>query len=203
MNRCLPNHSTRRGLTLIELLMSLTILGSLVAVIITWLNTVAHLHTISAPRHTGIVSAERFMQLIRDDLMAGDFMPPNDSSHNANRVTSITIEPATHALQIRTRIRPHVDQFGRLQSPPGPIIRVYQFDAQAKSIRMQLHEVALHDLRKAGSPVGPTRLVLDQISAWECSLESLGEDDHVTTFLSLSITNQHGVTFAGSFEVYE
>ncbi|MCC6910309.1 MAG: prepilin-type N-terminal cleavage/methylation domain-containing protein [Phycisphaerales bacterium] len=167
----------RRGMTILELLLALALLGVLCSLLTSWLVTVARLSAERGPRLEWRSAAMRVLDGIGDDLACGDFEATARNAKLRPRVEAQ--EPAR--LRIRTRST-------STQSPDnaGPGIHEYRFDRTAQSLA-----VAITSTARSTSPVN--RQLLSGVADWQVQLD---EEDRV---LSVTIVSRHGDTLSRRF----
>jgi prepilin-type N-terminal cleavage/methylation domain-containing protein len=89
---------TRRGLTMIEMLLAVALLSAVVAAAASWIAVAGRLGTSAAKPQRQRLSMEAAFALIAEDLVTGDFDPPERPSSEPPRVR---VQPGV--LEIDTR----------------------------------------------------------------------------------------------------
>jgi prepilin-type N-terminal cleavage/methylation domain-containing protein len=90
-----------RGLTLIEVLISLTLLAVVISATAAWTSIAGHATSTNLEPGRWRSAANNVVELIHDDLVTGDFEPLS-SRTSAKRQPRVTVEDSK--LSIRTRI---------------------------------------------------------------------------------------------------
>ena len=134
----------RRGLTMIELLLSLSLLGAIAVATTSWLGTAAEM-TVAAPETRWRAAAEAAMQLVHNDLVVGD--RETDSRRPK-------VEVSSGMLSVRTR-----DARGEFA---GQVVHEYQLDLLRR-------ELVLRERGPAGKE--RRRVLLDRVRRWTCELD--------------------------------
>lgn len=156
----------RRGLTMIELLVSLGILSAVMLATVAWIQSTSQAVSFAQPMRFR-AAAQAVLQLIHDDLRTGDF-----DSARSGRTTQPKVDVDNGALQLRTRALSS-------RKIAGPVIHRYTLDRLTGEL--QLHE-------ENGVGRQATRLLLDQVRQWELAI---AEDNSV---LTVSITSHEHQT---------
>ena len=136
----------RRGLTIIELLLALSLLTVIMLAVASWTQTTASATAKAAEPGRWRAAGEAVLQLIHDDLAIGDF----GTNDQGPRVKIIDGD-----LQIRTRAAP-------ASGFVGSITHRYEYHAPS-------HELALEQLRPDGRR--HTRLLVDRVDRWKCEID--------------------------------
>ena len=134
----------KRGLTLIELLMALSLLSMLMIAVASWVQTTARTTVEFAEPLQWNSAAEAVMQLIHDDLTLGDF---ELSSKMQRPAKAARIRVDEEELSIKTRDR-------------GEIVHAYGRDAHTG-------ELSLFSTDQQNRTI--KRLLLGQVSRFECT----------------------------------
>lgn len=141
----------RRALTMIEMLLSLSLLSLLMLAVAAWTQTTARASVAYTEPQRWQLAAQAVLQLVHDDLVTGDYQRRQASGAQEN--ARVKIESST--LSITTR------DAGR------EIVRDYKFDP----MRRQLELTCTH-----GQGLQRIRLVLTQVDQWQPVID---EDQHV------------------------
>lgn len=157
----------KRGLTIIELLVSLGIFSGVMLGVISWIQTTTRTSSIIEPLRWQI-AAEAVLQLIHDDIKSGDFQL------NSKRNKIPKVKANDNVLEIRTRSHAQGQQ-------ASPSIHYYSLDRYSRTLN-----------RKAEYPRGrhDNRLLIDHVSEWLCIVN----DDAKTLRVSLISENNHKIT---------
>ena len=147
----------RRGLTMIELLLALSLLAVLMVAVASWIQVTVRAGASMAEPARWRGAAQTVFQLIHDDLVTGDLGTAARQKH---------VEIIDRVLVVHTRARVS-DDF------TGPIAHRYKLDAP--SHRLQL-EQRLANGRRA------TRHLLNDVGEWQCSID----DDQNTLTVTVS-----------------
>lgn len=166
-----------RGMTILELLLALALLGVLCSLLTSWLVTVARLSAERGPRLEWRSAAMRVLDGIGDDLVCGDFEATDRNRKPKPRVE--VLEPAR--LRIRTR-----STFTQSPDNAGPGIHEYRFDRTAETLA-----VAITSTARSTSPVN--RQLLGGVADWRIDLD---EEHRV---LSVTIVSGGGDTLSRRF----
>ncbi len=167
----------RRGMTILELLLALALLGALCSLLTSWLVTVSRLSAEHGPRLEWRSAAMRVLDGIGDDLACGDFEAAARNAKAKPRVE--VLEPAR--LRIRTRST-------LTQSPDnaGSGIHEYRFDRTAETLA-----VTITSTRRLTSETD--RQLLGSVADWRIQLD---EQQHILTVMLVS---RHGDTLSRRF----
>lgn len=145
----------RRGMSILELLIALALLGALCSLLTSWLVTVSRLSADRGPRLEWRSAALRILDSIEDDLACGDFEPGARNSASRPRVE--VLEPSR--LRIRTR-----STSTQAPNSPGPAIHEYRFDQVARTLFLSV-----------SSSSGPTssedRALAGAVADWMVNLD--------------------------------
>ncbi|MCH8342417.1 MAG: hypothetical protein IH983_00330 [Planctomycetes bacterium] len=172
----------RRGLTMIELLLAVSLLTPITLAIAAWTQVAARASASAAEPMRWRAAAEAALQLIHDDLVTGDFAEgPTDSSSQESRV-----EVVDGMLRIRTRATP-----GSWTAPApapgtvtGPATHHYIFDAFSGELRLR---------QRSAHGAQSTRPLLDRVRQWRCEI------DHEHNLLTIAVTSIQGRNVARSY----
>gem|GEM_PF-1692277 len=167
----------RRGMTILELLLALALLGVLCSLLTSWLVTVSRLSAEQGPRIEWRMAAARVLDGIADDLASGDFEIADRRSKTPPRVE--VLEPSR--LRIRTRSI-------TTQSPenPGPATHEFRFDRIAETV-----SVTISSTSRSTSP--EVRHLLSSVADWRVELDEEQRE------LSVTIVSRQGDTSARRF----
>jgi prepilin-type N-terminal cleavage/methylation domain-containing protein len=169
----------RRGLTMLELLISLALLALMLGVVMTWTRTAANASVLIQParlRH----AAQAVFDLIQQDLLVGDFPTESQRQRSQGPSGQDRIEIADGALlRVRTR--------GCTPASGGAVTHEYRFDPQRR-------ELSLVGIDHQGHRAEP-RLLVDGIDQWTCDLD----DEHFT--LTITIITADGVEHTRRFKL--
>ncbi len=162
----------RRGMTILELLLALALLGVLCALLTSWLVTVSRLSAEHGPRMEWRSAAARVLDGIADDLTCADFEIADRRLKILPRVE--VLEPSR--LRIRTRST-------TTQPPgnPGPATHEFRFDRIAETV-----SVTITSTSRSTSP--EVRRLLSSVADWQVELD---EEQRV---LSVTIVSHQGDT---------
>lgn len=155
----------KRGLTMIELLVSLSIFSGVMLGVVSWIETSTRTSSLVEPLRWQ-VAAEAVLQLIHDDLIIGDF-PTDRERRRRNTPPQVTV--SNNVLEIQTR-----------SQAPGQ-------SASSATHRYSIDRLAGTLMRSAQYPRGrrDKRLLLDNVSQWSCTI-----NDEAQT-LRVSITSEN------------
>lgn len=167
----------RRGMTILELLAALALLGALCSLLTSWLVTVSRLSADRGPRLEWRSAALRVLAAIEDDLTCGDLEPAARNSESRPRVE--VIEPSR--LRIRTR-----STSAQAPDSPGPAIHEYRFDRTAERLVLAITS-------PARSMSARDRLLLGGVAEWRV------EWDEEQRVLSVTIASRHGEALSRRF----
>ncbi len=162
----------RRGLTIIEVLVSLGLLSALMLTVTSWIQTTVRASTLAEPMRWS-VAAEAVLQLIHDDLMTGDFEA--EQQRRSNREPGVMVENGS--LRIRTRTVQGGDEIGQT-------IHRYELDTFTD-------ELGATNEPKRGRHT--TRLLLDDVERFNCRI------DDEPALLTVSITSGSGQSIQRSY----
>lgn len=165
----------KRGLTMIELLVSLSIFSGVMLGVVSWIQTSTRTSSLVEPLRWQI-AAEAVLQLIHDDLVIGDF-PTDRKRRRRNTPSQVTV--SDNVLEIRTR------SHAQGQSA-SPATHRYLIDRLAGTLQ-----------RKAQYSRGrrDTRLLLDNVSQWLCTI-----NDEAQT-LRVTIISKNNQTLSRSYRL--
>lgn len=161
---------SRRGLTLIEVLAALALLGLLATALSSWLQVTSDFASKAATTLPWESAAERTLQCIEDDLLVGDFAQAKKTPKKPrcsvidNRLTILTRDPQH-----------------------GPAQRDYLFESSEGRLDQVTQPVTA-----SGHPI-ETRLLVGGVAAWTC------EFDAKIARLTVSLTSTTGTTISRSF----
>lgn len=132
----------RRGVTLVELLVSLSLLSMLMLAVIVLLQMAG----VTTGRTTEVTSwrigAESTLRLVRDDLLVGDFLADPDEVPR--------VETDEGVLEIRTR-----------ETGVGPVIVQYRYDTINHRLQRQTE----------GDRYDAPRVLLDGLGGFRCAID--------------------------------
>ena len=165
----------KRGLTMIELLVSLGIFSGVMLGVVSWIQTTTRTSSLVEPMRW-LIAAEAVLQLIHDDLIIGDF-PTDRERHRRNTPPQVRV--SDNVLEIRTRSQ------AQGQSASSATHR-YSIDRLAGTLQ-----------RKAQYPRGmrDNRLLLDNVREWLCTI-----NDEAQT-LSVSIISENNQIITRSYRL--
>lgn len=175
----------RRGLTMVELLLAVSLLTPITLAIAAWTQVAARASASAAEPMRWRAAAEAALQLIHDDLVTGDFSGgPTDRSSQQSRV-----EVVDGMLRIRTRATPGswtAPAPGRVTpgSVTGPATHRYIFDAFSGELRLR---------QRTAHGAQSIRTLLDRVRQWQCEI------DHEHNLLTIAITSIRGPAVARSY----
>lgn len=92
-----------RGLTLIEMVLSIGLLSILMVITASWTGVAARMSGLTAGRHQGLAPAHAVMHLIHDAIVTGDFAPTEGAPAREGKTRRPTIRVETDRLVIMTR----------------------------------------------------------------------------------------------------
>ena len=158
-------------MTMIELLVSLALLGAITAAIVSWIQVTIHTGARCSEPARWAGAAEAVLQRIQDDLVTGDF-------GGGARVPRVSVDDG--ALSIVTR--PMVPG-----SAPGPVLHRYTFDRVAGALRLEAFA--------GGLPTGQreVRPLIGGVADWSFAID----EEH--TALTVAITSSDGRDQGRSF----
>ncbi|MCH8151425.1 MAG: hypothetical protein IH830_03515 [Planctomycetes bacterium] len=191
----------RRGLTMIELLLAVSLLTPITLAIAAWTQVAARASASAAEPMRWRAAAEAALQLIHDDLVTGDFSGDFSSGFSGAQIGGRSdqkprVEVVDGMLRIRTRATP-----GSWTAPPpapgtvtpgrvtpgsvtGPATHRYIFDAFSGELRLQ---------QRSAHGEQCTRPLLDRVRQWQCEI------DHEHNLLTIAITSIQGPDVARSY----
>ena len=167
----------RRGLTMVELLVALSLLSAVMLAVASWTQVTARASADAAEPVRWRAAAENVLRLIHDDLVTGDFAG-DSSAEGRGRTPSPRVEVFVGELRLRTRAA------GAGAGAIGPVTRRYAFDALSDELR-------LHQATAQG--ISTTRLLLDRVEEWQCSI------DEEEKLLTVGITSSDGTVVTRSY----
>ena len=141
----------RRGLTMLELLVAVSLLAMLMLGVASWIQVTARAGAAGSEPGRWRGAAQAVLQLIHDDLVTGDLGAAGREK---------PVEIVDRVLVVRTRVRVSDDAV-------GPIAHRYKFDTSSNTLKL---EQRLANGRRT------TRPLLDDVGEWKCSI-----DDQRTT----------------------
>jgi len=148
-----------RGMTLVEVLLALTLLGALMLASVSWIQGAARLTTDVSDRARWEAAADRLLQSIQDDLLIGDFaIVAKDPRQGGNEPRKP--EPRAKVEGDKLRISTRRSLF-----PAGPLAREYEFRSAQR---------AIFSLDGTGRPRPASEegvLVLGEVARFECALD--------------------------------
>lgn len=161
--------SARRGLTLIELLASLTLVALLTAALAAWTQTTARAAVGADHRLPWLSSAHATLNRIAEDLLVGDFELPKPQSAPSPPSGSTRIRSQDGRLVIKTR-----------NSAPGvaPGSEIHEYFKSPESDRLLIQKT-----RESGE--ANTHSLMTGLAEWTVALD---EQRHVLT-VSLKSTD--------------
>ncbi len=163
----------RRGLTMVELLLAVSLLTPITLAIAAWTQVAARASASAAEPMRWQAAASAVLQLIHDDLIIGDFAEgPTDRSSQQSHV-----EVVDGALHIRTRT------VGS-EVIIGPSLHRYILDAFSGQLRLGQQTL---DGKLS------TRPLLDRVQEWQCIIDE--EQD----LLIATITSRDGSVVTRSY----
>lgn len=160
----------KRGLTIIELLISLGIFSGVMLGVSSWIQVTTRTNSLVEPVKWQR-SAEAVLQLIHDDISSGDFQL---NSKRNNRNKNPKVEANDNVLEIKTRSHAQGQQ-------ASPSIHRYSLDKFTNTL-----------IRKAEYPRGrhDNRLLIGNVSDWLCIVN----DDAQTLSVTILSENNHKIT---------
>lgn len=161
---------TRRGMTILELLIALVLLGALCSLLTSWLVTVSRLSADRGPRLEWRSAALRILDAIENDLTCGDFEPGDRKSKLPPRVE--VLEPSR--LRIATR-----NSATLVSDSLGPAIHEYRFDGVSQTLLLSITST-VRPTRAAERPLATA------VADWRVDL------DHEERVLTVTIKSRHG-----------
>lgn len=167
----------RSGMTILELLLALALLGALSALLTSWVVTISRLSSEHGPRVEWRSAAERVMGVIEDDLACGDFQMQDRKTSKKSRIE--VLEPS------RLRIATRTTSEG-ISAPAGPATHEFRFDRSSGMLRLSV---------ASGTQSGSTtaRPLLNDVADWSVELN---EKERI---LSVTIQSQSGDKITRSF----
>lgn len=139
----------RRGFTMIEVLVALTLLSVMMLAVATWTGIAATTGVELTRDLQWRTAANNLLQLIADDCVIGDF----DTRGAGPGSAAGTVELDDSTLRIVTR-----------SAADGPSERVYVYDPFTKRLTLRSQPL---DARRSAT----TRPLLDHVLTWRCEIE--------------------------------
>lgn len=168
---------TRRGMTILEVLLSLVLLGALASMLTSWLVTISRASAEHGSRMQWRSAARGALDLIEDDLTTGDF-EIGAQGHLAQPQV-VVVEPSR--LRIRTR-----STWTHSPQAPGPAIHEYLFDPMAG--------VLMLSISSNSSAMSPwRRSLVTSVTAWEV------DSNEEQRILSIRIESSSGEAMSRRF----
>ncbi|MCH8166198.1 MAG: prepilin-type N-terminal cleavage/methylation domain-containing protein [Planctomycetes bacterium] len=164
----------RRGLTMVELLLALSLLSAILLATASWTQVAARTTADSIYPVRWRAAAQAVLQLIHDDLVTGDFTDTQRGRRNQNARVAVV----NGALRIRTRA------IGHTGDVTGLAIHRYAFDAYSGQLRLDQQTV---------TGTRYTRPLLDQVQEWQCVI------DEEQNLLTVTITSSEESVIARSY----
>jgi len=161
---------TRRGLTILESLLALALLGALCSLLTSWLVTVSRLSVDRGPRLEWRSAALRILDGIGDDLSCGDFQSTDRKPKSPPRVE--VLESSRLRIVTRRSATPASDS-------PGPAIHEYRLDAMARTLILSISSLA-------PSTSTSDRPLATAVADWRVDL------DERQRVLTVTIESRHG-----------
>lgn len=140
---------SRRGLTMIELLLALGLLSMVMTVVAFWTQTAARSSVTLAEPARWRMAAQAVLDIVHDDIASGDFEPMNER----DKAEKPRVTVGANELDIKTRSR-------------RPFQHSYRWDL----VHNQLN---LMETDRQGEQ--RIRLLLDQVGGWECEIDERKE----------------------------
>lgn len=109
----------RRGMTILEMLLALALLGAVCTLLTSWLTTFARLSAENGPLVEWRSAAMQALRAIEDDLACGDFESPERKRPAKARIEIVE----GRMLRLATR-----SSAAHLPTHPGPAIHEYRLD---------------------------------------------------------------------------
>lgn len=162
----------RRGLTMVEMLVSLSILSALLLVVAAWTRVATQAGGEAAGSARWALAAEAVMDLIQVDLASGDVEPAGRRRGRADE--RVAVEDG--ALRIRTRSTVTGDAEGSA---------VYSYALRSGTLRRA---------RRADG-AARERPLIDEVGDWTCEI------DVQERLLSVAITAREGAVVRRSFHL--
>lgn len=162
----------RRGLTMLELLVAVSLLAVLMLGVASWIQVTARAGASDHQPARWRAAAHTVLQLIHDDLVTGDLGA-------AQRRTPVEI--VDRVLVVRTRVRAPDDI-------AGPIAHRYKLDTSSNILQL---EQRLSNGRRA------TRPLLDDVGEWHCSID----DQQTTLTVSIAPRGRDGQAITRRYEL--
>ncbi len=164
----------RRGLTMLELLLALSLLSAIMLATASWTQVAARASADAIYPVRWRAAAEAVLQLIHDDLVTGDFTDTQRGRRNQNA----RVEVVDGAIRIRTRA------VGNTGDVTGLAIHRYAFDAFSGQLQLDQRTVTGERY---------TRPLLDHVQEWQCVI------DEEQNLLTVTITSSEESVIARSY----
>jgi len=161
-----------RGMTLVELLVALSLLGTLMLAMVSWTRLSVVVSEDVTTRARWESAADEVLQHIQDDILTGDF----PASEDAPRVK---VDAGKLALRAR-----------RLSGSGGGVLREYAFDPGKAQLAVREKDPT------AGRAVSPQPiLLLGSVASWSCQIDESGKH------LEVELRSQAGVRRARRYAI--
>ena len=135
----------RRGLTMVETLLALSLLAVVMVAVISWIGVTARTGALAAEPARWRAAADAILSLVADDVTTGDF---------GSQAPRRTVQVIGRVLEIHTRRRG--------AAPAGSIVRRYRLDERIGELQVQ-------DRSQSGRRT--TRTVLTGVDEWTCAID--------------------------------
>lgn len=164
-NRCIVPIGDPRGVTLVEVLVSLTLLASMAAATAAWLTTAAGAARRIERSHRIEAAMEATLDRIGEDVLIGDFLldPPAASRGSAGRADRVTISGDDLAVATRGGVGDHLGQ---------PVRHIYRFERTAGRL---VREVVA---QKPGDTI--SRVLVAELVAFQAQYDPIDQTLRVT-----------------------
>lgn len=165
----------RRGLTMIELLVSLGILSAVTLTTVAWTQSAVRATRLAEPMRFS-AAADAVLQLIHDDLATGDFELDESRRRDQGSPRATIVEGS---LRIQTRAV-------NFSTVAGPVIHHYTLDRVTDELQLREEDATGRE---------NSRILLDQVRDWDCAID---DENNVLTVL---ITSMVGRGLARSYRL--
>ncbi len=164
----------RRGLTMLELLLALSLLSAILLATASWTQVAARASADATYPVRWQAAAEAVFQLIHDDLVTGDF----PDTQRGRSIQNARVAVVNGALRIRTRAVGHTGDV------TGRAIHRYAFDALSRQLRLD---------QRTATGGRSSRPLLDRVQEWQCLV------DEEQNLLTVTITSTEESVIARSY----
>ncbi len=168
----------RRGLTLLEMLLAISLLSGLVLVSVAWTSSVARAGVVEQDRSNWTSAAHAVLQLIGEDMTCGDLaLRPLDEDGEPE-----WLESSEGGLWIQVRQAPFT----------GAERAVYMLDEQTGSLTRRI---------ESEEDRSPLRLLLGSTSEFEITISDSGAESDRERSLTVTLRSPSGEVAASVFDI--